>query len=284
MLEGEYIKNNTRFCKPPRKVENSLFLRNVIFVYSDTIALDMQNLFLEEGINTIRLTSSNYKLNNLDFLNDYDLPFIRSIDILSDSVTNIEGIYSLKNLERIDSNNQKIDYSRFPKLRSLGGELSTFSYKTLGRLTALESIGITNKFREDDVSIFSNNTNLKSLMLRGSKIASLKGLENFKELERLELFYNRRLESLEGITEKHKKLKEIAIYNAPKLFYVNEYLAPLTWIEYLQLEAKKVDSFKFLDKLTNLNILGIHNKLNDAEDNDKSPLIDALKRTNGEIW
>ena len=283
MLEGEYIKNNTRFCKPPRKIGNSIFLRNVIFVYSDTIELDMQNLLVEEGINTIRLTDD-YKLDNLDFLNDYDLPFIRSIDILSDTVKNIEGVYNLENLEAISSNNQKIDYTRFHKLRSIGGELSAFSYKTLSELNTLERISITNKFKENNVEVFSKNKGLRQLMLRGSKITSLKGLENFKELEELKLFHNRSLESLEGITEEHIKLIKIAIYMAPKLFYVNDYLAPLTWLEYLQLETKKIDSYKFLDGLTNLNTVGIHNKLNDVEDGDKEPLINALKRTNGEIW
>jgi Leucine-rich repeat (LRR) protein len=122
-------------------------------------------------------------------------------------------------------------------------------------------------------------------MLRGSKINSLKGLENFKELENLDLFHNRNLVSLEGITEEHNKsIKEISIYTAPKLFYVNEYLSKLSNLEYLQLECKKVDSFRFLDKLMKLNLLSIHNKLNEVEDGDKTPLIEALKRTGGKIW
>lgn len=122
-------------------------------------------------------------------------------------------------------------------------------------------------------------------MLRGSKITSLKGLENFKELEYLDLFHNRSLVSLEGITEEHNKsIKEISIYSAPKLFYVNEYLSKLSKLEYLQLECKKVDSFRFLDNLKKLTLLSIHNKLNEVVDGDKTPLIEALKRTNGKIW
>lgn len=283
MLEGEYIKNNTRFCKPPRKIGNSLFIQNVVFIYSDTIELDMQNLLVEEGINTIRLTDD-YKLNNLDFLNDYNLSFIRRIDILSDSVKNIEGIYSLKNLEDINSINQKIDYTKFLKLRSIVGELNTFSYKTLSELSSLEYVAITNKFKEEDVAVFSRNSNLKHLMLRGSKITSLKGLENFKELETLKLLHNKKIMSLEGITEAHTQLKKIIVYVAPKLFYVNDYLARLIWLEYLELQAKKVDSYKFLDNLRQLTTLGIHNKINTSADGDKTSLLEALKRTNSKIW
>ena len=285
MIEEEYINNNTRFIKPEKKYYKELFLRNVVFITSDKLKQNLEALMVEEGINTIRLTTHNYKLDNLDFLNDYDLTFIRSIDILSDSVENINGLYSLQNIEKITSTNKNIDYSRFPKLKSIGGELSSYSYKTLSDLNTLESIGISNKFKENDVTIFSKNKSLRSLMLRGSKITSLKGLENFKELVYLELFHNRNIVSLEGITEEHNKnIKEISIYTAPKLFYVSEYLRKLTNLEYLQLEVKKVDSFSFLNKLMSLKILGIHNKLSDVEDGDKAPLIEALKRTNGKIW
>lgn len=284
MIEGEYIKNNTVFAKPSRKSINGLFLRNVVFITSERLHQNLEALIEEEGINTIRLTDD-YKLDNLDFLKDYNLSFIRSIDILSDSIKNIDGLYSLLNIESINSTNLNIDYSRFPKLRSIGAELSSFSYKTLPNINTLESIGISNKFKENDISIFSKNKGLKYLMLRGSKITSLKGLENFKELECLELFHNNYITSLEGITEEHSKtLKEISIYKAPKLFNVNEYLSKLTKLEHLQLACKKVDSFKFLDNLINLKVLGIHNKVSEVEDGDKTPLIDALKRTNGKIW
>jgi len=284
MLEGEYISNNTRFCKPSKKSINSLFLRNIVFIDSNYLDQNILALMSEADINTIRLTDD-YRLDNLDFLNDYDLSFIRSIDILSDSVTNIEGLYSLFNLESINSTNQKIDYSKFPRLRAIGGELSLFSYKTLSNIDTLESIGISNKFKEIDVSIFSKNSKLKYLMLRSSKITSLKGLENFKKLECLELFHNRNITSLEGITEEHNKyLKEINIYKAPKLFYVNNYLSKLTNIENLQLACKRVDSLKFLDDLKKLKMLSIHNKIIEVEDGNKAPLIDALRRTNSKIW
>jgi hypothetical protein len=260
-----------------------LFLRNVVFITSDRLKENLEALMREKDINTIRLTND-YKLDNLDFLSDYDLSFIRSIDILSDSIKNIDGLYNLLDIEGINSKNQNIDYNRFPKLRSIGAELSSFSYKTLSNVETLESIGIT-KFKEKDVSIFSKNKGLKYLMLRGSKIISLKGLENFKELKCLELFHNRNIISLEGISEIHNKsLKEISIYSAPKLFYVDEYLSKLPNLEHLQLDSKKVDSFMFLNSLRNLKLLSIHNKITEVEDGDKTPLIEAIKRTNSKIW
>lgn len=285
MLAGEYIKNNTRFCKPPKKSVHGLFIRNVVFINSNELEKNLEVLMFEKDINTIRLTSHDFKLDNLDFLTNHDFSNIKSIDILSDSVKNIDGLYNLPNIESINSINQKIDYSKFLKLRSIGGELSLFSYKTLSDLTTLESISISNKFKESDISIFSKNKKLKYLMLRGSKITSLKGLEGLIELEFLELFHNRSIVSLEGITEKHNKcLKEISIYKAPKLFYVNEYLSKLPNIENLQLACKRVDSFKFLNNLNKLELLSIHNKVIEVDDENKAPLIDALKRTNSKIW
>lgn len=285
MIEEEYINNNTKFIKPSKQGPHSLFIENVAFVTSDKLKQNLEALIVENEINTIRLTTHDYKLDNLDFLNDYDLSSIKSINILSDSVKNIDALYSLLNLESITSTSKNIDFSRFPKLRGIGVELTAYSYKTLSTISSLESIRITNKFKENDISIFSRNKKLKFLMLRGSKITSLKGLENFEELECLELYHNNYITSLEGITEKHNKtLKEISIYTAPKLFYVNEYLSKLPKIEHLQLVCKKVDSFKFLDNLTNLKLLGIHNKVSEVEDGNKEPLLNALKRTNGKIW
>lgn len=282
MLEGEYIIKNTRFCKPTKQ-GIGLFIRNIVFITSNNLEENLQALFVEKNINTIRLTDD-YKLDNLDFLNNYDFSFIKSIDILSVSITNIDALYGLTDIEEIISNNVKIDYSRFSKIRSIGGELSTFSYKTLSNINTLEFISISNKFKEDDLSIFSNNSNLKYLMLRGSNLINLKGLERFENIESLNLFHNRKIESLEGITEKHKNLKEIYIYTAPKLFFVNDYLKKVINLEILQLECKKVDSFKFLDFLIKLKLLSIHNRLSIVEDGDKFPLLNALKRTNGKIW
>jgi len=285
MLEGEYIKNNTRFCKPPRFNENDFIERNIIFIYSDTIKEDVNNLLNEDGINTIRLTTHNYKLDNLDFLKDYNLDFIKSIDILSDSIKNIDGIYSLKNLQSISSKNSQIDYTQFENLKSVSVEqVDKFTIDKLSMTTSLERLSLLNKFSETDLTKLSGNKNLKQLTIRGSKLKSLKGLESFIELESLELFHNRSLQSLEGITKNHNKLKKVFIYIAPKLFSVHDFLINLPKLKYLQLEAKKIDSFKFLNSLNELELVGIHNLLNESEDGNKGPLLKALKRTNGQIW
>lgn len=285
MFQEEYIKNNTLFFKKEIQPKNSLFKENVVFITSNRLEENISALFKEKDVNTIRLTSYDYKLDNLDFLKEYDFSKIRSINILSDSVKNIEGIYSLPHLEEITSTNQNIDYSRFPKLRRIGAELSNHSYETLSEVTTLESVSITNNFKEKDVTIFSNNINLRFLTLRGSKITSLKGLENFEKLEALHLFHNKYITSLEGIVEKHNNsLKDVSIYVAPKLFYVNEYLSKISNLEHLQLNCKKVDSLRFLETLTKLTMCSIHNKVIQVEDGDKKPLIEALKRTGGRIW
>lgn len=285
MSQEEYIRNNTMFLKKAVQYKYSLFKENVVFVTSNSLEENINAFFKEENINTIRLTSYNYKLDNLDFLKNYDFSKIKSINILSDSIKNIDGIYSLPHLEEITSTNQNIDYTSFPNLRRIGAELSNFSYETLSALTTLEDVSISNNFKEKDMTIFSKNKGLRFLMLRGSKITSLKGLENFKKLEVLHLFHNKYITSLEGITEEHNNsLKDVSIYVAPKLFYVNKYLSKLSNLEHLQLNCKKVDSLMFLDNLTNLHLCSIHNKVIQVEDENKTPLIEALKRTNGKIW
>lgn len=284
MTQEEYVRNNTLFYKKKKQYKLLLNNENVVFITSSRLEENIKAFFEEEDINTIRLTDD-YKLDNLDFLKKYDFSKIRSVNILSDYIKDINGIYSLPHLEEITSTNQKIDYTRFPQLRRIGAELSNFSYETLSDLTTLEDISISNNFKEKDITIFSKNKGLRFLMLRGSKITSLKGLENFKELEGLHLFHNKYITSLEGIVKEHNNsLKDVSIYVAPKLFYVNEYLSKLSNLEHLQLNCKKVDSLMFLDNLTKLNLCSIHNKVIQVEDGNKTPLIEALKRTGGKIW
>jgi hypothetical protein len=284
MQQEKYIKNNTIFFKKEILYKYSLFRENVVFITSNRLEENIKALQNEDDINTIRLTDD-YKLDHLDFLKNYDFSKIRSINILSDYVKNIDGIYSLPHLEEITSTNQNIDYTRFPNLRRIGAELSEFSYETLANLTTLEDVSISDNFKEKDITIFSKNEGLRFLMLRGSKITSLKGLENFKKLEVLHLFHNKYISSLEGIIEEHNNsLKDVSIYVAPKLFYVNEYISKLSNLEHLQLNCKKIDSLLFLNNLTNLHLCSIHNKVIQVEDENKTPLLEALKRTGGKVW
>jgi hypothetical protein len=250
MLEGEYINNGTRFTKPSRYYENALVRENVVFITSANLNENLNALLKEKDINTIRLTTHDYKLDNLNFLKSYNLDFIESIDILSDSVKDFEGLYSLRKLVRINSKNSKIDYTKFDNLKSIGLEIiDKYSLEKISLLTKLERLGLYNKYAEIDLSILSKNINLKQLQIRGSKLKSLKGLENFKDLELLGLFHNRSLTSLEGISKDHIKLRKIEIYSAPKLFEVNNYLKELPNLSFLQLDSKKVDSFAFLNSL-----------------------------------
>lgn len=284
MLGGEYIKNGTRFCKVTKNKEDQLTRENIVFITSSNLKQNLEALIKENDINTIRLTDD-YKLDNLDFLASYNLDFIESIDILSDSVKDFEGLYSLRKLIRINSQNSKIDYAKFDNLKSIALEtVDKYSLEQISLLTKLERLGLYNKCAEIDLSILSKNINLKKLVIRGSKLKSLNGLENFKDLELLSLFHNRSLISLEGISKDHINLKKIEIYSAPKLFEVNNYLKELPNLTFLQLDSKKVDSFCFLNSLKKLELLSIHNLVCEVEDGNKVPLIDALKKTNGKIW
>jgi hypothetical protein len=74
------------------------------------------------------------------------------------------------------------------------------------------------------------------------------------------------------------------LYSTPKLYQVNDFLSEIIELKKLQLNSKKVDSFKFLDSMKKLELLGIHNLICNVENGDKKPLIRALKRTNGKIW
>lgn len=283
ILDEEYEKNDTIFIKPKIFHKDELIKQNIVFLTSRHLEKNIDALLVEKGINSIRLTSE-YEFNNIDFLKEYKLDFIESIDLLSDSIENIEGLYSLKNLKRINNTKHRIEYSKFENLISLGIELvDKYDIEELSKLHNLEDLSLLNKFTEKDLTIISNNKNLKKLTIRGSKLESLEGLQNFEKLEKLELYHNRNLKSLKGI-DNHQSLEEIIINSAPKLFEINKYLSKVTKVNFLSLDSKKVDSFKFLDLMKKIELCGIHNLISEVEDGDKAPLIRALKRTKGKIW
>ena len=284
MASKEFVKGGAKFIIYDRP--NGLwFTERIAIIYSDYLEYALKAIKEVGNVNYFRLTTGSYKLNHLDFLKENNYDNIIAFDLLSDFVTNVEGLYYLQNLELINSDYKNIDYTRFPKLKAIYADLSNYSYKSFSELTKLIIIRL-GKYKYDDVTLFSKNKGLKKLMLRVSKIITLKGLENFKELEELELYQNRRLRSLEGITSEHNKtLKKIIVYSAPKLFHINEYLSKLPDLEYLELnKLKKVDSLKFLDLMRNLKFVRINYKSIEPEDGDKEPLLRAIKRTNGRIF
>jgi hypothetical protein len=114
---------------------------------------------------------------------------------------------------------------------------------------------------------FPNTT--KYLSLSGTKVKSLKGIENLQNLEALILYFSDSLKDIEPILEL-KKLRKIHVIKCPK---VN--IAPI--MEMKQLEEiniygpRKLKSLKFINNMPHLHTLCLN--CSKIEDEDLSPLV-----------
>lgn len=234
-------------------------------------------LMIERKINQMSLTSE-YLLNNIDFIQNYDLSFIKGIYITR-PIKDLSPVYNLRNLTHItlpEDYEGKFDFSYLPKLEFLG---TTWKDKfinlgTCHEMKYLKIFGFSNK----DLSMFQSLTKLEEIQLTSSKMVSLQGIENLAGLKILDIDTAKKLERLEGLTEYNHNLTYLRIWIAPNLHDV-EPIGHLHNLESIQIsKVKMLDSLKFLDNLHKLKICAIHPSNIDVRDGDFTPLERAKSR------
>ncbi|MFA6083777.1 hypothetical protein [Mucilaginibacter sp.] len=175
--------------------------RKSLIIESDRIKESMQ-FFQKNNLDGIAVTSS-FGLNDLSFVKDY--PFIKHLSI-SEGAFDIKDIYSLENLTSliISGKKQKIDYVYFPKLKELIADWSPY-FTNLDKCYCLERLSFYKYAPSSkNLEVIAGINWLKSLTITQSPISSLKGLEQFTQLEQIELNYCSKLEELcclEGSSE-----------------------------------------------------------------------------------
>lgn len=102
-----------------------------------------------------------------------------------------------------DNYGEEIDVSQFKHLKRLILFNSCKNINGLFSLTNLETLKLQ-KFKECNLTNFSNFPNLTALELVQPQITSLKGIENLKNLKCFTLFYASKLPSLAGIEQLKK--------------------------------------------------------------------------------
>lgn len=141
---------------------------------------------------------------------------LESIVISADNY-NYSFVNKLKNLKRFETAfklNGEIDFSNFPQLEICGLPWQK-GIETLRHCDNLKVFGM-GTFGYEDLTFFSNLHNLTTLRLGSRKLQSLKGIENFKLLQELELRLCTKLIDIKDLTNL-KELKELKINTCNKL-------------------------------------------------------------------
>lgn len=158
--------------------------------------------FMDEIINHFKknpndlftiFSNDDYNLDDFEILNNIPINDI-NISLVEDEIA-IDMINKLNNARHLGITEYgPIDFSNFKRLESLGYEwfAKTKGFETLVNLKQLS----LSKYKSNDLSVMQNYPNLEGLNLFYGKINNLSGIENLEKLNDLMLYNLRDLEDL----------------------------------------------------------------------------------------
>lgn len=254
--------------------------------YNENIdCFEIDPLYLLESIDEIK--SNNYSQIRIKCL-DFDIKEKRDIDfkfLVSNSIEtliisndfkigkllNIECLYNSKSLKHLEiQNNFPLDFKNLIQLETLYIKYSN-KLKNINCLNNLKDL-LLSSFNEVDCEIISNLNLLKRLRLSGN-FTSLKGLENLKKLDTLNLSHCPKIVNIEAVSSL-KVLKKLHIEKCKLL----SNFSVLKESSISELFISELDSLKFVSTMRNLESINFW----DCKDGNMNYLLNnkTLKKIN----
>lgn len=172
---------------------------------------DYVDYICKHSIRAVAIIDIYFRKNNLDFLKE--CIFIEKINVSSSFIEDYSGLASLKKLKELSLEEPKdrVNLSMFKQLEILSVGLN----KNIIGIEESSSLKVLHlwKYKPKSKSLeeLSELTNLEELVLTQSQITSLKGLNNFSRLKKLEMNYNSKLENIDEAGKAQNELKELVI-------------------------------------------------------------------------
>lgn len=202
-------------------------------------------------ISNIYICDLYYDLNNLDFLKE--CPNISSININSQLINKVDGLYELRNLKEIILQDIDciVDLSYFQKLESFLGTWNK-NYINLTSLVHLKKLRLDNyKSKSKSLKELCIFNELRSLMLVKSSIESLDGIDIMSKLTSARFYYLKKLSNIETI-DKIKSLADID-FEACKKITDYEILKNNKQLKTIKIfNCGKIKSIEFIKELPEL--------------------------------
>lgn len=191
---------------------------------------------------------------NLDFLKDY--PGVRGVWLSDLDRIDISGLLSLEDsMEslRLGDNLQPLDLSRFRNLEEFRGRWHPHLLIT-DKCQRLRVLSIDNyKPRSKDLTELAELPGLVDLSLVQSPLISIKGVGRFSHLERLELSYLTKLESIAAIGELKNGRLEILDCDVCRKMRDHEAVKEASSLRVVKFnDCGEIPSIDFLGKMPNL--------------------------------
>lgn len=214
-----------------------------------------------------------YDARDLSFLEEY--PFVQGVALGYGEKIDVSSIRVLKGLRLLvlGNNTQPLDLSAFPDLEDIN--IDWHRKVTLPRESApMKRLELRNyKPRGKDLRELPEYANLEEFELIRSPIQSLAGLERFKKLKRLSLYY---LSKLEGLAALQSGSLEYLHCDVCKKICDHEHVTCLKKLRVLHFaNCGTIPSLAFLRRMPKLEEFSFVDT--DIEDGDLTPCLD-LKR------
>lgn len=228
----------------------------------------------KNGYTALRIRCLNHNVSEryiLDFSDFADRLFVRKLIIgncfLIKKILNVDALYTLRNLEYLSIDQPiKLDLLQFSNLKTLyfTGDNKLKNIEALINLRDLLMTSTTHQ----DLTHLENLRNLETLRICGGRITSLKGIEAFRNLERLDLLYCRKLIDVDSIS-KLANLKKLHIEKCVQLANFS-FLQGNQTIQNLFVE--KITNLGFISSMSNLEKFSFWNCI----DGNLEPLIHII--------
>lgn len=222
-----------------------------------------------------------YQLNNLNFIEAFDLSFVKSVSIAK-QIVDFSPLYSIgsqiTHLTFDSKKAQEIDLCHFPNLEFLGCQWRQ-NILSLNKCIKIQRIKIS-KFNFKDLQKLSDLVNLEKVELHGSSLINLEGISKWRKLKMLVLHQSRKLTSLDGFNEEMKSLESLSIVGAPKLHDIDT-IGLLSNLRKLHIgKAKNIRSLVTLNSLNTVDFLVVNPANVKVDDSDFGP-VERLKERSG---
>lgn len=168
-------------------------------------------------------------------------------------ITNFEYIYSFQKLETLysDKVDLPIDFTKFGALQNLSIFYNK-NFRNLDKLKHMKNV-VIRKYPGQDLWLFSNWQSIKVLHIYQSKIESLQGIAELRDIDSLVLAYNRKLKDISSINQLNNVAellfeKNSSLYNYSELANNQSihklFISELDNVEFVK-SMKSLTSFSF---------------------------------------
>lgn len=162
-----------------------------------------------------------YELTDIDFLNKVS-NVLEGLHLPETKFNNqiLNSLHNLRYLGFADNKKDVIDLSNFPNLKSLACDYSS-RLKGLEFCEKLNDLTLTSyKSKSKNLSELPLFTDLQELLLFKTDITTLQGIERFRNLKKLEIFSDSKLETIAALQVLSNSLQEIQIEQCKR---INDY-------------------------------------------------------------